>query len=407
VIVLDEPTTGLDVTTQAHVLGTVRELATAHQVAALYVSHDLAVVGSLAARVAVMYAGRIVELAPADDLFHAAAHPYTRRLVAAVPHLEGRRSLVGIPGRAPSPGQRPSGCSFALRCTMVKEECTVAMPELRVVAEAHSARCLFAEQVRALVDERVGASGAVAEPAAADSVLALNGVNAGYLGLTVVHDINFGLAPRECLALVGESGSGKTTLARCIVGLHANWTGDITFQGAALPRGVQRRSVQQLKRIQYVFQNPYTSLNPRKTVSQIVAQPLEQFTGLPFRERAARAARVLQDVSLGPDFLSRYPDQLSGGERQRVAIARAMVGERRLLLADEPSGALDSVNGEAVMRLVHDACKNGGMAAVVVTHDAQLASWADRVVFLRDGRVVDQTAPAPGPESLLTRGGPQ
>ena len=102
------------------------------------------------------------------------------------------------------------------------------------------------------------------------------------------------------------------------------------------------------------------------------------------------------------DRVSHYSDQMSGGERQRVAIARAMVGERKLLLADEPSGALDSVNGEAVMRLVHDACKNAGMTAVVVTHDAQLASWADRVVFLRDGRVIDQTVPAPGPESLLT-----
>ncbi|HEY3763596.1 MAG TPA: oligopeptide/dipeptide ABC transporter ATP-binding protein, partial [Gaiellales bacterium] len=203
VIVLDEPTTGLDVTTQAHVLGTVRDLAAAHSVAALYVSHDLAVVGSLAARVAVMYAGRVVELAPAEELFRTAAHPYTRRLVAAVPHLKGRRELVGIPGRAPSPGQRPAGCAFALRCTMVEERCTVAMPELRSIAATHSARCVRAEEVRAQAEIISGSVGEMAEPDQADAVLELVGVNAGYLGVTVVHDINLKLAPQECLALVG------------------------------------------------------------------------------------------------------------------------------------------------------------------------------------------------------------
>jgi peptide/nickel transport system ATP-binding protein len=148
VIVLDEPTTGLDVTTQAHVLGTVRELAEAHRVAALYVSHDLAVVGTLASRVAVMYAGRIVELGPAADLFHSPAHPYTQRLVAAVPHLTGDRDLIGIAGRAPSPGRRPPGCAFAPRCSFVQEGCTTAMPELRPLAVGHQVRCVRAEEVR-------------------------------------------------------------------------------------------------------------------------------------------------------------------------------------------------------------------------------------------------------------------
>ncbi len=148
VIVLDEPTTGLDVTTQAHVLGTVRELAALHGTAALYVSHDLAVVGTLAARVAVMYAGRIVELGSAEELFRSAAHPYTRRLVAAIPHLSGRRALVGIPGRAPSPGNRPSGCFFAPRCTFVQAACETALPDLRMIGDAHSVRCVRAEEVR-------------------------------------------------------------------------------------------------------------------------------------------------------------------------------------------------------------------------------------------------------------------
>jgi peptide/nickel transport system ATP-binding protein len=390
VIVLDEPTTGLDVTTQAHVLGTVRELATAHQVAALYVSHDLAVVGSLAARVAVMYAGRIVELAPADDLFHAAAHPYTRRLVAAVPHLEGRRSLVGIPGRAPSPGQRPSGCSFALRCTMVKEECTVAMPELRVVGEAHSARCLFAEQVRALVDERAGAAGDVSAPPPADSVLALQNVNAGYMGFTVVHDINLGLAPRECLALVGESGSGKTTLARTIVGLHRERSGEILLKGAPLAQAARSRPRDVRRSIQYVFQNPYGSLNPRRTVGQIVRQPLELFGGGSGKEIDRRVDGMLERVSLTAAYAHQYPDQLSGGERQRVAIARALVCDPEVLVCDEVTSALDVSVQAAIVELLGELQRDLGLAMLFVTHNLPLVrSIAQRVAVMSGGRIVE------------------
>ena len=390
VIVLDEPTTGLDVTTQAHVLGTVRDLAAAHQVAALYVSHDLAVVGSLAARVAVMYAGRIVELAPSDTLFHTAAHPYTRRLVAAVPHLEGRRELVGIPGRAPSPGQRPSGCSFALRCTMVKEECTVAMPELRPVAEGHSARCLFAEQVRAQVEVHAGKAGAIAEAPAADSVLALVGVNAGYLGLTVVHDINLALAPQECLALVGESGSGKTTLARAIVGLHRERSGEILLHGTALATAARGRPRDVRRSIQYVFQNPYGSLNPRRTIGQIVRQPLELFGVGNGREVDRRVDEMLERVSLTSAYARQYPDQLSGGERQRVAIARALVCDPDVLVCDEVTSALDVSVQAAIVELLGGLQRDFGLAMLFVTHNLPLVrSIAQRVAVMSQGRIVE------------------
>jgi len=390
VIVLDEPTTGLDVTTQAHVLGTVRELAAAHQVAALYVTHDLAVVGSLAARVAVMYAGRIVELAPADELFRTAAHPYTRRLVAAVPHLEGRRDLVGIPGRAPSPGQRPSGCSFALRCTMVKEECTVAMPELRMVGEAHSARCLFAEQVRVQVDERSGPAAEIAEAPSADSVLALVGVNAGYLGVTVVHDINIALAPQECLALVGESGSGKTTLARTIVGLHRERSGDILLRGTPLATAARGRPRDVRRSIQYVFQNPYGSLNPRRTIGQIVRQPLELFGAGNGKEIDRRVDEMLERVSLTAAYARQYPDQLSGGERQRVAIARALVCDPDVLVCDEVTSALDVSVQAAIVELLGSLQRDLGLAMLFVTHNLPLVrSIAQRVAVMSGGRIVE------------------
>jgi putative ABC transport system ATP-binding protein len=175
----------------------------------------------------------------------------------------------------------------------------------------------------------------------------------------------------------------------------------VLIDGAPLSR-MSRNGKARLRRrtIGYVFQD--FNLLPGLTAAENVALPLE-LDGLSARRARGAGLRVLEDLGLA-ERAGQYPDQLSGGERQRVAIARAVVGNRNLLLADEPSGALDSVNGEAVMRLVHEACKRG-VAAVVVTHDAQLASWADRVVFLRDGRIVDQTAPAAGPESLLTTPG--
>src|SRR6478609_3807577 len=155
-IVLDEPTTGLDVTTQAHVLNTVRDLAELHKVAALYVSHDLAVVATLAERVAVMYAGRVVEIGGAEELFRSAGHPYTRRLVGAIPRLTGGRSLVGIPGHAVSPGRRPPGCSFAPRCTLRIDQCEAAMPPLLRVGPGHAVRCIRAELVLSEAQSRVG-----------------------------------------------------------------------------------------------------------------------------------------------------------------------------------------------------------------------------------------------------------
>jgi putative ABC transport system ATP-binding protein len=203
------------------------------------------------------------------------------------------------------------------------------------------------------------------------------------------------------VAVMGPSGSGKSTLLTIAGSLEAPSSGEVLIGGTSLS-GMSRNARARLRRrsIGYVFQD--FNLLPGLTAAENVALPLE-LDGVTARKARAAAMQAIDDLGLA-ERSSRFPDELSGGERQRVAIARAVVGDRRLLLADEPSGALDSVNGEAVMRLVHEACKRG-VAAVVVTHDAQLASWADRVVFLRDGRVVDQTAPPPGPESLLTSPG--
>jgi putative ABC transport system ATP-binding protein len=212
--------------------------------------------------------------------------------------------------------------------------------------------------------------------------------------------IDLSVEAGSMVAVMGPSGSGKSSLLTIAGGLERPTGGRVLVDGADLAT-LSRAALARLRRrtVGYVFQN--YNLLPGLTAAENVALPLE-LDGIPARNAHRTATTALDELGLS-EQAGRYPDELSGGERQRVAIARAVVGERRLLLADEPSGALDSANGEAVMRLLHAACKRG-VAAVVVTHDAQLASWADRVLFLRDGRVADRTAPLPGPDSLLTPG---
>jgi putative ABC transport system ATP-binding protein len=221
----------------------------------------------------------------------------------------------------------------------------------------------------------------------------------GAAKVQALRDVNLSVEAGAMVAVMGPSGSGKSTLLTIAGSLEEPSSGEVLIGGNPLSR-MSRNAKARLRRraVGYVFQD--FNLLPGLTAAENVALPLE-LDGISAKTARAAVLRALEGLGLG-ERASRFPDQLSGGERQRVAIARAVVGDRRLLLADEPSGALDSVNAEEVMRLLHEACKRG-VAAVVVTHDAQLASWADRVVFLRDGALVDQTAPPPGPESLLIR----
>jgi putative ABC transport system ATP-binding protein len=233
-------------------------------------------------------------------------------------------------------------------------------------------------------------------------VLQLRAVSKTYLdGTDEVHalrDVDLTVEAGKMVAVMGPSGSGKSTLLTIAGALETPTAGEVLVAGQPLgPMSRDDRARLRRRAIGYVFQD--FNLLPGLTAAENVALPLE-LDGISAGKARAAGLRALEDLGLA-DRASRFPDQLSGGERQRVAIARAVVGDRRLLLADEPTGALDSANGEAVMRMILTACKHG-VAAVVVTHDAQLASWADRVLFIRDGQVVDRTAPRPGPDSLLT-----
>jgi peptide/nickel transport system ATP-binding protein len=389
-IVLDEPTTGLDVTTQATVLATVRELAVAHGVAALYVTHDLAVVAAVATRVAVMYSGRIVELGPADQLFDSSAHPYTRRLVGAIPRLTGGRSLVGIPGHAPSPARRPQGCAFAPRCRLRIDECEVAVPEPVLIHPGHTARCIRAHEVVTVEQAALG-DPVDLPPADSDApVLTLDKVVAHYGTTEVLHSISLTLDHRECLAVVGESGSGKTTTARSIAGLHRDWTGSIRLGDAELATAARTRSTDVRRQIQYIFQNPYGSLNPRKTVGESVGQPLKVFGIASGREAEAKVGEMLEQVSLSAGYARRYPDQLSGGERQRVAIARALISSPSILICDEVTSALDVSVQAAIVELLGQLQRDLGLSMVFVTHNLPLVrSIAQKVAVLADGSIIE------------------
>jgi peptide/nickel transport system ATP-binding protein len=390
VIVCDEPTTGLDVTTQARVLETVRDLCRSHRVAALYVTHDLAVVAELADRVAVMYAGRIVESGPREAIFSAPRHPYTRRLLRAVPDIAGKRTVVGIPGRAALPGSRPEGCFFHPRCPLADDESRSAFPPVTDLGGGHTVRCFHhAEAVQRTEPEGAGQLGARA--VGEDLVLTVRDLDAHYGASHALFRIDLDVHREECLALVGESGSGKTTLARSVSGLHSDYTGQVRLRDDPLPEAARRRSREARKEIQYIFQNPYASLNPRRTIGQTIGRQLQLFYPGARADTGKRVAECLERVALSSSAASRFPDQLSGGERQRVAIARALAAQPSVLICDEVTSALDVSVQAAIIELLGELRREMGLSMLFITHDlALIRTIADRVAVMNQGRIVEE-----------------
>jgi peptide/nickel transport system ATP-binding protein len=356
-------------------------------VAALYVTHDLAVVANLADQVAVMYAGRIVEQGPAQELFDNPAHPYTRHLVAAAPDMSTDHEMVGLSGRAPAPGRRPVGCSFALRCELAVDACRAEFPAEQEVAPGRLVRCIRPFEVPQRTQHVTAHSAPIA--ASATHALMVRDVCASYTRHQVVHNVDLQVDRGECLALVGESGSGKTTLSRSIGGLHREWTGEILLGSERLAPSARDRTTAQRLRIQYVFQNPYSSLQPRRTVGESVARPLI-IGGASKTEAARKVGEMLERVALTAGYANRFPDQLSGGERQRVAIARALVSRPEVLVCDEVTSALDVLVQASIVELLGELRRDLGLAMLFVTHNLPLvASIADQVAVLADGKIVE------------------
>jgi peptide/nickel transport system ATP-binding protein len=347
-------------------------------------------VATLARRVAVMYAGRIVEIGTAEQLFESSGHPYTRRLIGAIPRLTGGRSLLGIPGHAPSPGARPRGCAFAPRCELHIEACDEDVPPLFPIGPDHAARCIRTEVVLAQRTAVAGDTITAPDRDGRAPVLSLVHVNASYGRTQVLHDISLRLEHHECLALVGESGSGKTTTARSVAGLHHDWTGSIRLGEQEMATSARARSDECRREIQYIFQNPYGSLNPRRTVGDTIRQPMGIFGIASGKDADRRVAEILEQVSLSAGYARRYPDQLSGGERQRVAIARALVCEPSVLVCDEVTSALDVSVQAAIVELLGRLQRELGLSMLFVTHNLPLVrSIAQRVAVMSEGRIVE------------------
>ncbi|WP_198318406.1 dipeptide ABC transporter ATP-binding protein [Arthrobacter sp. YN] len=390
-VVLDEPTTGLDVTTQRHILETIRRLSTSHDVSAVYVSHDLPVVAEIADNVAVMYAGRLVEHASAPAIFNTPRHQYTAGLLKAAPTPERAGALVGIPGRPPRPGQWPKGCAFADRCAAATTICRETIPVLETSEPGHVHRCYHPVQPTATTQE-VPASDTVPlpPPSARKGALEVGGLSAWYGSKPTLHDVRFTVEAGSCLGVVGESGSGKTTLARCLAGLHSAWEGPVSFDGQLLDPQVRRRRAQERRRIQYIFQNPHASLNPRLSVGENVEEPLRFFERLSYADRRKKVLETLEIVALGGDLADRMPEQLSGGERQRVAVARALIVDPELLICDEITSALDVSVQALVIEQLRELQYQRGLSMVFITHNvAVVRSIAQDIMVLKRGHVVE------------------
>ena len=419
VVVLDEPTTGLDVITQDRILAELLRLRDEQQVAMLYITHDLAVVSQIANRIAVMYAGRIVEQGTVDEILRRPRHPYTHGLLASTPDHLRPRALQPMPGTVAAVGERPLGCAFAPRCAQRVARCETELPPLEQTGAGHLARCfewratppLPAEPAPPVLTPAVLTPAVLTPavlappvPAAPESVPAADGEAAVVLEATglraeyrsrhhtvvAARDVSFRLARGGCVALVGESGSGKTTIARVIAGLHPLAGGELRLDGAALPADARRRPRSQRRRIQIVFQNPAEALNPRHTVASAIARPARVLRGLSRAGAEAEVSRLLAAVRLPPQTARRYPGELSGGECQRVAIARALAGQPEILVCDEITSALDVSVQAVVLELLRDLRARLGISVVFITHDlGVVAAVAEQVLVLHDGAICE------------------
>ncbi len=406
-LVLDEPTTGLDVTTEARILDLVDALRRRTAAGILYITHNLAVVGRLADEVAVMYAGEIVEQGPVAAVFARPRHPYTVGLLDCLPRVDRpppSRLLPAIEGTLPDPGAEPDACLFAPRCGLADARCRGEHPGWFETGPGRRARCFHWTRVPAPGAPPPGGAVDAGPPGAPPRPL-LEVVDlvheyrsrAGGRGLVgraapvrAVDHVSLAVAAGETLAVVGESGSGKTTIARCVVGLVQPAGGEIRVDGRAVPRRPAAWPRALRRRLQIVFQNPDVTLNPRRTVLHAVARPLALFRLAGRRGRRAAAAELLEAVGLEPRHLDLHPAQLSGGQRQRVAIARAFAGQPDLVVCDEPTSALDVSVQATVLNLLAALQARARTSYLFISHDLSVVRHiAGRVAVLYLGHVVE------------------
>jgi peptide/nickel transport system ATP-binding protein len=396
-LVLDEPTTGLDTTVEAEVLDLVSQLRTRFNTAILFISHNLGIVARMCERVGVLYAGRLIEEGPSRGLFADPRHPYTMGLLRCVPRAGMRKDLHRldpIAGSLPPLGLDLPGCVYAARCPIARPRCREEAPSSLPSGPRRTSRCFYHEEVQNIpagTETTEASSGQIREA----RLLEIDHVRKTYGGrgyqLTAVADVSIELKAGEVLGLVGESGSGKSSLAKCIVGLVEISAGRIRFDGAELARPADWRDPALRRKLQMVFQNPDTALNPSHSVRRILRRAARLLShGASPREIDRRIASLAASVRLRPQHLDLRPSALSGGLKQRVAIARAFAGAPALVLCDEPTSALDVSVQAAILNLLADLQAKQHVAYLFISHDLGVVRYlADRIAVMYLGQVVD------------------
>jgi peptide/nickel transport system ATP-binding protein len=409
VVIADEPTTALDVTIQAEILSLLRVVQRETDSAVIFITHDLRVVAQVAERVAVMYAGSIVESGTVHEVFENPQHPYTSALLRSLPALDHRAERqVSIQGSPPNPSDLPPGCSFQPRCDVAagRSICTTDRPTLTDVGGGRTAACHFSAEVEAvavnlarhsLQPEAIAvASQEDPEPVLRvehlDKRFAIGGglFSGAKREVHAVNDVSFDVHQGKTLALVGESGSGKSTTARLILRLHEPSGGQILFGGLdlAVTNGRQLRNIR--REIQVIFQDPFGSLNPRLSARELVTEPLK-IQGVFDPDGPDKVGDLLSRVGLSPSQWDRQPAAFSGGQRQRIAIARALILEPRMLVLDEAVSALDVSIQAQVLNLLADLQDELGLTYLFISHDlAVVRQLADSVAVMFAGRIVEQ-----------------
>ncbi len=413
VLIADEPTTALDVTVQAQILALLRDLQRQRGMGLLLITHDLDVARDMADRVAVMYAGQIVEWAPRDSLYAAPRHPYTQKLFAVLPRLDRRgERLDSLPGRVPPADADIIGCRFAERCPVVFDRCRTETPGFHETVPGHYARCHLAELQKSSPDAAQRNPGGLRDdprisPAAASGLqagavldvrdLAVHfPIRRGLLRRTVDHfkavdGVSLTIRAGETLALVGESGCGKSTLARAVLRLIEPTGGEVRVAGEPLA-GLSGEALRRKRaQMQIVFQDPFSSLNPRMRIGDILEEGMAALLLLTTPQRRDKGAELLDQVGLPPDAAGRYPHEFSGGQRQRIAIARALAVQPKLLILDEPTSALDVSVQAQILNLLADIQATHGLAYLFITHNLPVVGYlAQRVAVMRAGRIVEE-----------------
>ena len=410
-LVMDEPTTSLDVTVEAGILDLIDELKRESGVTILFISHNLGVISRVTDRVAVMYSGELVEQGPVRHIFRDPQHPYTAALLRCVPRIGSSRQpgiIQPIRGRVPALHEAPSGCVFEPRCDRAGKRCRLEHPEFVRIGEENFVRCFFAgspDPADSTVARAVAAN-AEPSPEGEGPILKIEGVrvyynslDAGLAGLDgrrtkgfvkAVDDVTLMARKTATVGIVGESGCGKSTLAKCIAGLESPNAGTMDFLGVDVARIVEQRPVELLKELQMIFQNPDSTLNPKRTVGEAIARPLQLFGTVPGAEIRNEVVRLLEAVRLGETYLDRLPRQLSGGEKQRVALARAFAGRPTLVLCDEPLSSLDVSVQAAVMNLLLEFQQRFETTMLFISHDLSVVyQFCDSVAVMYLGRICE------------------